>query len=104
MRSGAEETLDGLEHEGLALPPGVEDRVEVSEEDPERTEEEVDTGQHTVSPASPHLSQLQAAGGQTWSQDQASSEGSLQIVSLHTVMLVSSHRHVRGLSLLTSRK
>ena len=56
----------------------------MSEEDPERTEEEVDPGQETVPAASPHLSELQAAGGETRSQDEGCSEGSLQVVALHT--------------------
>ena len=101
LRCGAEETLHGLEHEGLALPPGVKYRVEVSEEDPERTEEEVEPGQQAAAPASPHLPELQTAGGQAWSQDQPGSEGSLQVVALQT------HIFTTGLashSFLTSRK
>ena len=55
----------------------------MSEEDPERTEEEVDSGQETVSPASPHLPELQTGGDQAWSQDQGGGEGALKVVALH---------------------
>ena len=84
MGCGTQETLHGLQHEGLALPPRVKQRVEVSEEDPERTEEEVDSGQETVAPASPHLPQLQTGGDQARSQDQGGGEGTLQVVALHS--------------------
>ena len=79
----AQEPLHGLQHERLPLPPPVEYGVEVSEESPERTEEEVDPGQETVASPSPHGPELQEAGGKSWGQYQGSSQRPLEVVALN---------------------
>ena len=82
LRPRAQETLHGLQHECLALPPGAEYGVEVSEESPEGTEEEVDPGQQTVTSPSPQGRQLQEAGDQPRGQDQGSGQAPLKVVAL----------------------
>ena len=79
----AQEPLHSLQHQRLALPPAVEYGVEVSEENPQRAEEEVDPGQETVASAPPHVSHLQTARGQPGGQNKGSGEATLQVVTLN---------------------